>query len=255
MNKFDPHSDILALDFDGVVVDSIEECLVVGYNALAIQQGKPDRISQLDELDSDIIHEARRIRNFIRHGQDYVYIHYALQQKISIENQQDFDRFMTEHESLNSEFRKHFYTERARFFNDEPETWLALNPFYPGIQEFLEKYQPKDQLYIITTKLKENVEVIINAAKIDIASKNILSADQKMSKPLIIEQLLCDNQLNPSAFHFIDDQVDTLIQAKTTGVNLYLAGWGYNNKDQKIKSRNEQLCVLTLKVFLNKFRS
>jgi len=255
MNKFDPHSDILALDFDGVVVDSIEECLVIGYNALAIQQDRPDRISQVEELNPDIISEARRIRNFIRHGQDYVYIHYALHQQVNINNQQDFDQFLAKYKSLNSEFRRLFYAERTRFFNDDPKTWLALNPFYPGMREFLEKYQPKDQLYIITTKLKENIEVIINAAKIDIAKKNILSADQKMSKPLIIEQLLCDNQLNPSAFHFIDDQVDTLIQAKSTGVNLYLAGWGYNNKDQKIKSRNEQLCVLTLKVFLNKFRS
>ena len=254
MNTFDNQTHILALDFDGVVIDSIEECLVVAYNALAIHQGKPNRIRQIDELGEDIILEARRIRNFIRYGQDYVYIHYALQQNVSIKNQQHFDRFLAEQESLNSEFRQRFYAERARFLSKEPETWLALNPFYDGMRKFLEKYQTKERLCIITTKLKENVEAIINASKIDFNPMNILSADQKLSKSQLISKLLSKYHLNPSSFHFIDDQVDTLIRAKPTGVNLYLAQWGYNNENQVNKARNEQLCILTLSEFMDKFR-
>ena len=255
MNKLNPQTDILALDFDGVVVDSIEECLVVGYNALAIQQGRNERIQRLDELPPETVKEARRIRNFIRHGQDYVFIHLGLQEGAKIQNQQDFDCFLEENKTLNADFRRQFYTERARFINEEPDVWLALNPFYPGMQEFLEDFQSKERLYIITTKLKENVQALINTRNINFLSDNILSADQKLSKPQIIARLLSVNRLKPMLFHFIDDQVDTLIKCKSTGVNLYLARWGYNNDNQRAIAQSEELRVLALNEFLRQFRS
>ena len=253
MNKFNPQTDILALDFDGVVIDSIEECLVVSYNALAIHRGRPDRISNLSELDLKIVKEARRIRNFIRHGQDYVFIQLALEQKVTIENQPDFDRFLEAHKSLNADFREIFYGERARFLEDKPEQWLTLNPFYAGMQEFLENFQPKKLLYIITTKLKENVLAIIDAARIDILPEHIHSADSDLTKTEIIQNLLNEKQISPERLHFIDDQVDMLIKAQRIGVNLYLAGWGYNNTRQIQRARENDLELLLLTDFYRLF--
>lgn len=250
---FDPQTDLLALDFDGVVLNSIAECLVVGYNALAIQQGQGDRIQRLDELPSETVREARRIRNFIRHGQDFVFIHFALQQSVVIANQADFDAFLEANQSLENEFRRIFYDERARFWRDEPQNWLALNPFYPGMREFLENYQPRERLYIITTKLRENVEAILRGNRVEFYPGNIYSADQNISKSQMIGQLLAERQLKPEHFHFIDDQVDTLIRAQATGVNLYLAGWGYNNTDQAETARKNRLPILALAEFLQIF--
>jgi len=253
LKKFDPQTDLLALDFDGVVVDSIAECLVVGYNALAIQQGRDERIQRLDELPPATVWEARRIRNFIRHGQDYVFIHFALQQSVAIANQVDFDGFLEKNQSLENEFRRIFYDERARFLQEEPQNWLALNPFYPDMQEFVENYQPPERLFIITTKLRENVEAILQGNGVEFYPDNIYSADQKISKSQIIGQLLAEKQLKPAHFHFIDDQVDTLIRAQSTGVNLYLAGWGYNNAEQVETARKNRLQILTLAEFREKF--
>jgi len=253
MNKFSLQIDILALDFDGVVVDSIGECLVVSYNALAIHQGRPDRIADLSQLDTEIIQEARRIRNFIRHGQDYVFIQLALEQKVTIENQPDFDRFLEAYKSLNADFREIFYGERTRFLEDKPEQWLTLNLFYAGMQEFLGKFQPKEHLYIITNKLKENVLAIVDAAKIDIIPENIYSADSQLTKTQIIQNLLYEKGIHPEQFHFIDDQVDTLIKAKSTFVSLYLAEWGYNNTGQIQRARENDLELLLLTDFYRLF--
>lgn len=253
LKKFTPQTDLLALDFDGVVVDSIAECLVVGYNALAIQQGREERIRQLNELPLATVREARRIRNFIRHGQDYVFIHYALQQDAAITNQRDFDAFLEANRALEQEFRRIFYDERARFWRDEPQNWLALNPFYPGMREFVEDYQPRERLYIITTKLRENVEAIFRGNRVKFPPGNIHSADQNISKSQIIARLLAEKQVSTAHFHFIDDQVDTLIRAQATGVNLYLAGWGYNNTEQAESARKYRLPVLTLTEFLKMF--
>ena len=246
-------TDFLALDFDGVVVDSIRECLVVGFNALAIQQDRPERINSLDELEPDIVRDARRIRKFIRHGQDFVFIHLALHQKHMIEDQNDFDRFLNANKSLDEKFRKLFYSERARFYRDEPEMWLALNPFFPGMAEFIQSFQPKERLYIITTKLKENAEAIIEGANLGFIRENIYSADPELSKTEIIERLIQKYQINPVVFHFIEDQVDTLIKCKSTGVNLYLAQWGYNNDEQVRNAKDENIRVLSLNDFLEIF--
>jgi phosphoglycolate phosphatase-like HAD superfamily hydrolase len=254
MKNSDLQTAVLALDFDGVVVDSIRECLVVAANALVVFQERSDRISQLDELGADLAREARRIRNFIRHGQDYVSILYALQQKVNIQNQQDFDTFLEANKSLNAQFRRLFYEERSRFLREQPEQWLALNPLYRGMSDFLKAWQnQREHFFIITTKLRENVLAITEPARIAILPEQIFSADDRLSKTEIIRNLLRQLQIEPEQFHFIDDQVDTLIRAQVTGVNLYLAEWGYNNADQVQLARDRDLKVLSLKNFYDLF--
>ncbi|MBN2601898.1 MAG: HAD hydrolase-like protein [Candidatus Marinimicrobia bacterium] len=251
---FNPQTDMLALDFDGVILDSIEECLVVGYNALAIQQNRPERIERLAEIDQGLAAEARRQRNFIRHGQDFVYIHLALRQGFTIRSQQDFDHFLEENEIFQADFRMLFYRERARFIKEDLSGWMKLNPFYPGVQQFLEGYHPKSRLLIITSKLKENIQTIFQARSVYFPDGNIYSANQKASKFQIIEKVLDKNHINGENFHFIEDQVDTLIRIKPLGINCYLAGWGYNNAEQVNRARNAGIPILYLpdlaKIFL-----
>ena len=61
--------------------------------------------------------------------------------------------------------------------------------------------------------------------------------------------MLKKNRLEPTHLIFVDDQVDTLIKMKHTGVNRYLAGWGYNNDTQKTRARDACISVLTLDEF------
>ena len=85
--------DLLALDFDGVIADSIGECLVIGYNAFSSFSGKKKRIRLLNELDDSLVTQARQLRNFIHDGADYVFIYLILDQDVSIhgnEHQQFF---------------------------------------------------------------------------------------------------------------------------------------------------------------------
>ena len=71
---FNLESDFLALDFDGVIADSIGECLVIGHNAYVKFTQAGQQICRLEELNKTHKDECRRLRNFIRSGEDYVYI-------------------------------------------------------------------------------------------------------------------------------------------------------------------------------------
>ena len=120
MKKFEIASDILALDFDGVIADSIKECLVSGYNAYANYISKPT-IERHDQLDPKWAAEAWRMRNYIRNGEDYMYIAHALANDVPVSGQQDFDEFLNANKSLRHTFFDHMYNQRIAFSDAKPE--------------------------------------------------------------------------------------------------------------------------------------
>jgi len=254
VSNFNPEKDILALDFDGVIVNSIEECLVVGYNSLQKHLGLDGFINRLNELENEQVLASRRMRNFIRHSEDYVYIFFALQEGVSIRKQSEFDNFLEQHTDLQDTFREIFYQERSQLLKSEPAHWLELNPLYPRMRDFIRTCRHPERLVIVTTKLAEFVAVTLAAAGIRFPADNLFSADQGLSKSALISGILRDWSIQPQELHFIDDQVDTLIKAKLLGINLYLARWGYTNADQVRLAEQEKIPVLSRNDFFNRFR-
>jgi phosphoglycolate phosphatase-like HAD superfamily hydrolase len=239
---FHPQTDYLALDFDGVIADSISECLVVAHNAFDPQQ----RIDDLSELPAQTVAESRRLRNYIRSGEDYVYINLAMHKNVVINSQEDFDVFTDGHEHLRRDYFRLFYQERETFFQNRPEEWLRLNPLYPGMTDFLRNFQPKEHFYIITTKMLVYVDRILSAHRIDIQAANKFFSNSKRS---VIDELLKKFSVSPDVFYFVDDQVDTLLKVQDLGVNCLLAAWGYNNAGQIEKAGSAGIRVIDLDHF------
>ena len=252
MSRFDAQHHILALDFDGVVVDSIEECLVSGYNAYANYRGQ-ENIERYEQLDADWAAQARRMRNYIRNGEDYVFIAHALAQGAPVHQQNDFDAFLARHQHLREGFFEHMLNQRLDFSAAHAEAWAALNPFYDGMIKFLTDYAPKENLYIITTKKLLFVHKILAANNISLIDDNVRDTSDGLSKRQIIEEILQKRSAAPEMFHFIDDQIDTLIKVRPTGVNVALAAWGYNNDEQMKQAETEGIEVMQLRGFFEKF--
>jgi len=131
--------DVLALDFDGVIADSLEECLVVGFNAFSQYRQQDRRLFRLDEMDFQMSEEAKRIRKYIRTGEDYVFIFLALHREITIDDQNKFDAFKEQNHLLQPEFRELFYQQREVFSTELSDKWIALNPLYPDMENFLKQ--------------------------------------------------------------------------------------------------------------------
>lgn len=246
-----PHT-ILALDFDGVIADSIKECLVSGYNAYANYTGG-ETISSYQDLNPHWAAEARRLRNFIRNGEDYVYIAHALQQDRSIQHQQDFDEFLNENPHLRDTFFDHMYQQRITFSKAFPERWAQLNPLYEGMRDFLQQFPDKKHLYIITTKKLVFVHKILDANQIQLINDHIRDTSGHVTKRQIIQDILEDRNIRPEQFVFVDDQVDTLIKVQPTKVQVILAAWGYNTDVQQEKARQHNIPVYTLEDFFQAF--
>ena len=251
MTSFRHHSQILALDFDGVVVDSIKECLVSGYNAYANFHGRTN-IERYEELNNEWAAKARHMRNYIRNGEDYVFIAHALAYNVPIQQQSDFDAFVARHRDLRESFLEHMINQRLTFSAAHPQAWVALNPLYAGMKEFLQHYPNKENLYIITTKKLVFVHKILAANNISLIDANVRDTSDG-SKRHIIEEILRGRCVDPQDFNFIDDQIDTLMQVHPSNINTALAAWGYNNEQQIEKAQTEGIAVLELQDFFERF--
>lgn len=252
---FHPQKHLLALDFDGVIADSIRECLVSGYNAFQEYSGRGIKLEKFEELDPGWVAEARRLRNFIRSGEDYVYIALALERKEKIGNQVEFDRFLATNTSLQQQFFKAMYRERIRFSGEKPAGWANLNTLYHGMKTFLTNYPVKANLFIITTKKLTFVRKILDANQIALKKENLFDTSDNLSKSRIITGILKSHQTKPKDFFFVDDQVDTLMKVQSTAVNSVLAEWGYNNEEQIKRALENDLKVMNLESFYNFFNA
>lgn len=250
---YDPLNHLLILDFDGVIIDSIEECLVVGYNAAMTYLQRPERISSLQDLTPEQAERLRRLRNFIRTGEDYVYLALADIYQQDISNQDQFDRFCAAHQDLQPLLRRLFYQTRQDFLANTPELWLQLNPFYAGMQSFLSRHKDHPSTLILTTKKLLYVQVILDQAQIYWPPERLCTVDKGIDKIDVLKQLIDERRLASWQVHFVDDQVDTLLKAKVTGVGLYLARWGYVNAEQLAQAQEAAIPVLILEDFYRLF--
>ncbi|MCK5282766.1 MAG: aldehyde dehydrogenase [Nanoarchaeota archaeon] len=241
----------LALDFDGVIVNSVEECLLVGYNAFAEYNKKAKKIQSLDDLGDQTLKKLKKMRNFIKFGEDYVYLNLALAEGMNIRSQEAFNSFKKKHIDLQSVFFNLFYDERESFSTTHKEEWLKLNSFYNGMKEFLLNYKNKKNLFIISTKRKEFILKILKANSININEQNIFHANEK--KTDIISEILIKRKIAPSDFYFVDDQVTTLLDVKAIEVNCFLADWGYNSYEQYEFALDHNIKSIEIDDFLEQF--
>ena len=121
------------------------------------------------------------------------------------------------------------------------------------MKTFLHNYTDKENLYIITTKKLLFVHKILAANDIHLIEKNIFDTAGGKSKRQIIEEILHARQLSPNLFYFIDDQIDTLLKVKPSKVQVLLAEWGYNNEQQVSKTSANDIDILALQDFFQKF--
>lgn len=245
--------DYLVLDFDGVIADSIEECFVVGHNAFVNFSKQGRKIVQLEELDGRTVRECRRLRSYVRSGEDYVYIQLMLKERIPVSSFEAFDAFLERNASLKSVFFNLFYEERENLSREHPELWINLNPLYPGISRFLLTFAPKEKLLIITTKKIDYVYKILQKYGIPFPAENGHSAFGTRTKTVIITELLGKYDIPPSRFHFVDDQIDTLLKVRKTGIFVYMAAWGYNNDTQRNTARRLGIPILSLPQLYKQF--
>lgn len=256
-------SFILALDFDGVISDSLLEAYLITQRiAGAFDQSLAPAQKKLPTLAG--IHRFRdRNREhwqaflslvpFGNRGEDYLVIQKAVKLGRSFSSQEEFDSFRAAIMDKNTldAFHEEFYRERYALEARDRERWLALNAPYPGVKEALENLALTFQFSVATSKDERSVRALLASYGVDGLFQPVAILDKTagVSKRSHLEHLRRLFCCRYEEISFVDDKVAQLLACHDLGVNLYLAAWGYNGPQERELAGSRGIRVLELKDF------
>lgn len=236
-------------DFDGVICDSVGECLLVTYNAYhTLHTPAFQRVFTLDAIAPTIQAQFRALRPYLKGAEDFVPIFLSIEQHVPIERQQDFDRFRASYRAELEHFQAAFYAERNFLKQRHRDLWLHLNPLFDGIDEALHRPSSFEKVYILTTKRQDDVMAIFDYQGVPFPTEQVwyIKADGKRQKLL---ELLNTHHADYGASVYVEDQVDFLVAAQQHGIGSYLVEWGYVSQEQHTLAEQQGIPVINPAMF------
>ena len=204
-------------DFDGVICDSIHECFEVSFNAFYKYNQTVKEKSQIRDLFFEY-------RGLVGPAWQYYYLHDVLNNYNDNFENEFMNSISNSNDKTKREFQNEFFKERAQFKKNNFDGWIRLNPLTKLGNSLIGK--AANNSYIITTKDKDSVELILNYFNIEmveIFSKEEFEKFQTKGK-------IIDFIMNKSSYEkgvFIDDHVGHLDSVDNDKVECYFEERGY----------------------------
>jgi len=249
-------SNILALDFDGVVCDGLKEYF--SSTRKAYQQ------IWSEDIKDSFAPSFYRLRPVIETGWEMPILLRAL--VLGMDESQIIDRFqeiatqLVAKESLSKqELVDRLDGVRDNQIKNNLDDWLGLHSFYPGVIDKLSQVvNSQTILYIVTTKEGRFVRQLLQQQGIDLPESQIIGKESKRPKYETL-RILRDKHQQPEAsvtITFVEDRLKALQevvqQTDLQFVDLYLADWGYNLEgDRLLATQDSRIKLISLAEFDN----
>src|SRR3989344_4495701 len=225
---------LLIVDFDGVVCNSIDECMFSSYNVYLSSKGL-EKVNDLKEIDDKQKNKFYRLRPFIWNGSDYVLLFHIINDKIDVKDQESFNKIRAEYKQNLDRYSADLYEEREFLVKNRKDFWLSLNPLYKA-GNLIRDFKSYESFYILSTKKNDYLVEILKHNKINLPSDHVRYCSQS-SKLEGLSSILDKNGIDLEDSMFVEDQIESLIDAQKLGIGLYLADWSYINQAQKKKAQ------------------
>lgn len=250
---------ILALDFDGVIVDSVLDSLFVGHNTYLRLYGREVKKNFGGELFTfenwekikrnyqKEIKYYRTLRPYIRGATDYGLIQKLMEEKKVIESQEEFDSYRNSVDFDFEDYEKEFYKERERLQNIDYRAWFNLEPPYPKIIQGMKKLLEEEIKIVIATSNRRKAITKSFTPEyfgFTIDPKDILDKRFGEDKSEQMRHIVKFYKVNFEDIYFVDDQVSHLIQTRPLGIKVILAGWSYATDIQKEEALKQNIPII-----------
>ena len=214
---------IYLFDFDGVLCDSIEECMIVSYNAYY-----GTSITNADEIKPEGRSFFVKNRYLVRPAYEYLLLWEAYSNKAAL-NEEAFELLRKQHFKDSKAFHDAFFSHRGTLRKDI-EHWISLHKTYESTTQLMDI--DSEDIYIVTNKDKESVEKISSAHGYRHKIRDIYSKEISNDKRVLIKKLVADYNidLNECELIFVDDNTGHLKDVgamKELNITALLAKWGY----------------------------
>ena len=248
-NSPNGYPKMLILDFDGVLIDSLDEVVLTVYNTATGQQ----QMSPAD-LPRALIRLFRRNRFHVQPiGDGILLMNWCLKHYRSesdrILQPQEYQAIIADAAEPVIRRSGQVYKTRLQFIERDAAGWTALHrPFQPLWNALVERWN-QPGFAIVTNKNRSATERLCRHLGLKIPSENIYSGDNGASKVENMQRI--QRRFRAGTYYFLDDSLKNL-QELDQGVNLQkkmliplLAAWGYSGPEDQKLARTSGYEVLT----------
>ncbi len=217
-------------DVDGVIIDSLKECLFTSYNAFCQFTGSSE-ILKLEDIPDMYQQNFFNLRKYVRPAGEYLLLHQSLFEGRDIDSEQSFFEYANEQTEAIAEFQLKFFQFRNSFRADDPTPWLNLHRVYPHILKTWETLYPDYKFIIVSNKDTDSIKLLFDHFQLSVDPALIYGGDVNNDKRVLISQCLTKFQISPEDALFIDDHPGHLFHVAPLGIKLGYADWGYAPPD------------------------
>jgi len=235
---------IFVFDFDGVVCDSTDECMVTSWNAWEKWESR-DRFRRLvEEFSDEEQARFRKIRPRVRGAGEYYILRRAFSEGISIDNQETYSRLEKKWSQHLESFKEIFFGMRNKLRKENLEQWIDLHPIYNDVINVMKELHTQNRLFMATLKDAESVRLILGKQGLVLPEENLLDQSQITSKLQALEQFQEKLGCDKTDLIFIDDNVTHLLEPKAAGYPVYLTTWGSPLKEYLLIAEQNSIPLL-----------
>lgn len=213
---------VFALDFDGVIADGLNECLLVTWNGYHDLDASSFSYGGLDNLPASFIKRFTHCRKFAKHLGHFAVAIFDLD--TPIRTQQDYERLYLSLDPIEVEnFVVKVNEYRAKVRQERETFWLEQHALYPNIQSFLKALDAP--LYIVSAKDRDSIIKILAKTGIKVDPHHVFG--EQRDKIAALRAIQQKHDVLPSSIFFLDDNIINAIDVKQAGYSAYWAVWGY----------------------------
>ena len=217
---------IIVFDFDGVVCDSTNECMVTSWNAWQRYKSKSAFRSSICDFNKEEILKFSKIRPRVRGAGEYYVVCRSFEENIVIQNQKIYDDLVKRWSKNFDPFKKIFFEMRNYLRKININKWIELHIIYRNVLEVMKKINKQNKLYIATLKDRESVNLILNKNDLYLSNQCLIDQSQITTKLEGLENISRLTNYKKSDIVFIDDNVNHLLDPQSEGFKVFLPGWG-----------------------------
>ena len=211
---------IYVFDFDGVICNSINECMLTSYNAFYRAE-----LTNIDDVPNQFKVYFYKNRHYVRPAKEYYLVCKGYRQQKELSSSV-FDEMKSNYSEKMDDFEKVFYLKR-KFLKNKPDIWLAYHVLYKHVAQFISEFSHK--FFILTTKDRDSVEMLANHFEFINKIENIFSKEISTNKAVLFTHLFNKYHYltNQNKVIYVDDNEFHLSEVKHFPLKLYFAKWGY----------------------------
>ncbi|MFD3594486.1 HAD family hydrolase [Nocardia sp. NPDC058640] len=237
----DRGSRLLLLDFDGVIADSVEECLAVTWFADRPSESDVPLAQQFSAVPEVFRARFHQLRPFARTLDDFFVA--KADSDYPVRRQSDFDALKaTQPETDRQAFTTAATALRHRWRTGQRQQWLDTHTIFDGVAEVLQRYS--GDVFVITAKDAESSIEILEHFGLD---KHVAGVVGDVSdKGMAARCLSLGRGVAFAEAVFIDDNLTNVARVRSAGIPSRWARWGWTSPEHDAVAAAQEIDSIDL---------